>query len=47
MNQQDPSSLALVGCALVLVVAAFGFGFFLGWFVRGLHGGDGGGPTAK
>lgn len=39
MNQ-DPSSLALAGCALVLLVAVFGGGFFLGWFVRGLHGGD-------
>jgi hypothetical protein len=39
---QDPNSLALAGCALVLLVAVFGGGFFLGWFVRGLHGGDGG-----
>lgn len=43
MNQ-DPSSLALAGCALVLLVAVFGGGFFLGWFVRGLHGDE---PSSK
>ncbi len=43
----DAPSLALAGCALVLVVAAFGGGFFLGWFVRGLHGDAGSGPTPK